>query len=51
MKISKEAMTAIILALDKKCEGHYELGLPVYDEGQMALMRELIAETLEGFES
>ncbi len=51
MKLSKEAMTAIILALHEMQRGQYEYGLPVYDDGQMALMREKISETLEGFES
>jgi len=50
MKLSKEAKNAIIKALDDLVTG-YENGLPVYDEGQMALMRETIDEVLEGFES
>jgi hypothetical protein len=48
MKLSKEAKTAVILALDKFCEGRYDYyGLPVYEE--IADMRELIDETLANF--
>lgn len=50
MKLSKEAKNAILMALDDVAND-YEYGLPIYDEGKMALMREAIDEVIEGFES
>ena len=51
MKLSKEAKNAIIAALNKLCEGQFDYGLPIHDDGQMALMRESIDEAIEGIES
>jgi hypothetical protein len=50
MKLSKEAMTAIILALHEKFSS-YETGLPVHEESKMAHMREVISEAVAEFES
>lgn len=49
MKLTKEQKNAIIDALDKIARDYnpVEYGLAIYDEGQMALMREAIDEVLE----
>lgn len=46
--LTREQMNAIIEALHKVAKDHdsYELGLPIWDEGKMALMREAIADAL-----
>lgn len=47
--MNKETMNKIIKRLDIVARNNdpHEYGLPIYDEGQMALMREAITEIIK----